>query len=325
MESILVTGGAGYIGSHIVETFAQYGYHVISVDILNECVESENISYYKTDIRNIEELRNIFTINPNIRCVIHCAGELGIERSYNNKELFFNQNVFGTDCVINTMIEFGVDKIIFASSAAVYSDSLLPQDEDSKLHNDMSPYSYSKCLCERKLEDISQFVGIDYVAFRYFNVVGCNASDKKRLITYLNGTNIVPAMLRAVKSDSLLYINGNDYDTKDGTCFRDYINVEDLARLHLTTYEKMISNEWDKSLNGVYNAGTGKSYSIKELIDECENVTDTKLRVKYSKRRKGDSPFLCANIDKTKSTFNWSPDKKIGTMLSEIWETYKLN
>lgn len=312
MNNIVVTGGSGYIGSHLVNLFAKNGYNVFSLDKESWSGDLHNsIKTYIVNLQNYNEIVNVFKEIDGIDCIIHCAGELGIRKSFSQKELFYQQNVFVTDCMLNAAIQFHVKNFIFASSAAVYASSYLPSSINSSLDKKPSPYALTKVLCEERIKRISEYTKVNYVIFRYFNVIGCdcNCETTKRL--YLDNPNLFPKLINAFYNDTLFVINGNQYKTIDGTCIRDYINVCDLAELHLLAYRKMISNEWKSCFNGIYNAGSGCPNSIIDIIHSFQEISKKELNVIVRGKRKGDCPYLCADIDLTKKTFGWKPKTTI--------------
>ena len=314
METILITGAAGYIGKQIAYEFVKKGYRVLSLDRKKTGhLTHENIVQYFVDLHNREEVIKVFKENENIGCVIHCAGELGIFKSYNEPGLYFSQNVFCTDCILEIMMLFGVNKIIYASSAAVYESDTKPQSEDSLIAKNCSPYAYGKYISEKKLMLLSQYSNISAVAFRYFNVVGCN-DDKKEANLYIMKNNLFPNIVNAAYVNRNLLIYGADYDTIDGTCIRDYIHVKDLALLHLKAYECMKH----RCVRGIYNAGTGQSNSVLQVLGAFNKVSGYNINPIFEEQRFGDVPYLCADITKVKEEFNWSPKYTIEHTFEEL-------
>ena len=309
MEKIVVTGGSGYIGSHIVSVFAQAGHDVYSLDrVPRSWSGHQSINSYVVNLQNYDDTLRILKKIGRVDCIIHCAGELGINRSYAQKDLFYDQNVFVTDCILRAAVALNIRKLFFASSASVYADVYRPVTVDDLLSNDPSPYSFTKIICEERIKQVARYTDMSFVIFRYFNVVGCDPDDIQAHDHYLDKPNLFPLLAKSCMNDRPLSINGGSYHTKDGTCVRDYINVCDLARLHLSAYEMMSSERWERKLAGIYNAGSGKGYSVKEIIGLCEEVSNKRIVTFESERRLGDSPFLCADIEKTVQTFDWTPE-----------------
>ena len=321
MKTVIVTGGSGYIGSYIVEIFLKYGYRVVNLDYRAENHVEEKCIFINLDIRNSAKLLSVFEQFSPIDCVIHCAGELGIERSYIEMELFYSQIVFATDCIINAVIQYHVPRLIFSSSAAVYNEKNSTVSENEHLNPaEMAPYSLYKYICEAKLLSVQSFT--DVCIFRYFNVYGCNNDNGMAMTNYLRSPNIIPRLLCAAKNHTPIYVNGNDYDTTDGTCVRDYIHVNDLATLHLKACLCMQRNTWKKANNVVYNAGSGTPYSVYDLIRIVENVSGSKIKTRIQGKRQGDAPYLCADTRKALSVFDWGPQNSLESHIKNIWEYY---
>lgn len=319
MHNIVITGGSGYIGSHISTMFAKLGYNVISLDRVAPLWDTPTgIKTYLIDIRNYGEVHSLFQKLGSIDCIIHCAGELGISKSYQNMNLFYEQNIFMSDTIINAALQHNVKSFIYASSAAVYANSNEPQSINSQIDKELSPYSYSKIMCEQKLKSISRYYGLNYVALRYFNVIGCDISNRQMYDIYMRKDNVIPIIIQCVKEQKPFIINGNDYETKDGTCVRDYINVIDLANLHIKVFNEMISNHWSDEYNGVYNAGSGYAHSIYDIIHMTEHTVSNSLKIIVNNRRTGDCPYLCANINETVKRFNWNPKMSVSETIKEL-------
>lgn len=321
MKTVIVTGGSGYIGSAIVEIFLKHGFRVVNLDYRAEnYVEDKRVSI-NLDVRDSAQLLSVFEQLSPIDCVIHCAGELGIERSYTEVELFYSQIVFATDCIINAVCQYNVPRLIFSSSAAVYSEKNSAVSENEYINlTKLAPYSLYKYMCETKLLSVQSFT--DVCIFRYFNIYGCNNENDTTMMRYLQNSNIIPRLLCSAKDHSTININGNNYDTHDGTCVRDYIHISDLATLHLKAYLCMQCDTWKKSNNGVYNAGSGIPYSIYDLIRVVERISSVKIRTRLQDKRQGDSPYLCADPKKTQCVFDWTPQNSLESNVQDMWKCY---
>lgn len=320
MNNIIVTGGSGYIGSHIVNLFAKNGYNVFSLDKEPwEGILHHGINPYIVNLQNYNEIVNVFKEIDKIDCIIHCAGELGINRSYEKKDLFYKQNVFVTDCMLDIAVQFNVKNFIFASSASVYADSNHPVSTNNRISDSPSPYSQSKLICEEKLKRVTEYADLNYLIFRYFNVVGCDTNEIVLFNKYLHKPQLFPRLIQTYVHNSVLQINGNHYSTSDGTCIRDYINVLDLAKLHFLAYKQMVSDKWSQQFNGIYNAGTGHGWSVMEIIDLCKQIMQRPVKIAIAKERRGDSQYLCANIESTKRIFNWEPTLSAKDTLASLF------
>lgn len=308
MANIVITGGSGYIGSHIASIFAKAGHNVYSLDrIYRDWSHCNTIHSCVMDLQDYDEIIRVFKTIDNIDCIIHCAGELGIKRSFKEKKLFYCQNVFVTDCILRVAVDFQVKNLIFASSASVYADLHRPVSVKDAINNTPSPYSLTKIICENRIKQVARYKEMNFIIFRYFNVVGCDPLDEHMYDIYINKPNLFPLLIKACKNDTPLMINGAHYNTKDGTCVRDYINVCNLAKLHLLAFERMSTDLWEKRFNGIYNAGVGKGYSVRDIITLCSQVSNKEIRTIETEKRLGDCPYLCADINETVQIFNWSP------------------
>lgn len=308
IKKIVVTGGSGYIGSHIIYAFEKAGHHVVSLDkrpcngLLPATVKS-----YIINLQNYSDIINLFISLGEVDCIIHCAGELGINKSYTQKELFYQQNVLVTDNIINAAIQRNVKNFIFASSAAVYADMYSPVTTQCEISKAPSPYSLTKIICEERIRRAAEYANMNYILFRYFNVIGCTDNNLMAYQQYMKKSNLIPNFITASRNKEMVRINGNHYNTKDGTCVRDYVNVCDLAILHLKAYEKMKSKQWNCQFNGVYNAGSGCPYSVIDVRNIINSIMGDPLRVVIDNARQGDAPYLCADISDTLTIFDWIP------------------
>lgn len=282
---ILVTGGAGYIGSHIVDLLSQSGNDVVIVDDLstgNKINPCETFKYCDITTANLE---SVF-INNHIDLVIHCAAKLDITESIEQPTEYYKTNVLGTVNLIKCMKKHNVDKIIFSSTACLYKDGIAKESDEVVAHN---PYAKSKLMCEEIIKDS----GLKYVIFRYFNVAG---HDKKGKM-----------LIQRIKQGESITIYGNDYDTKDGTCIRDYIHVEDIALAHLKAIDYLKTND-----KGLFNLGTGNGNTIKEICDMAN------IKYTIGPRRTSDVIISVADITLAKEVLGWQPTKTIKDVLNEI-------
>lgn len=282
---ILVTGGAGYIGSHIVDLLIKERKEVIIVDDLSTGNRiNKNAVFIHCDITT-NQLNEIFE-NYDIDLVIHCAAKLDITESIEKPMKYYENNVLGTINLIKCMKRYGVRKIIFSSTACLYKDGIAKESDEVKGHN---PYAKSKLMCE----DIIKDSGLKYVIFRYFNVAG---NDKKGIM-----------LIQRIKQGENIIIYGNDYDTKDGTCIRDYIHIEDIALAHIKAIDYLKTNDM-----GLFNLGTGTGNTIKEICDMAN------IKYTIGKRRESDIMVSVADITLAKEKLGWKPTKTIGDILDEI-------
>lgn len=316
---ILVTGGAGYIGSHTNKALNQAGYDTVVVDNLvkgyAEFVkwgEFVNCDFGSDDVREVFE-------NYDIDGVIHFAAFSSVAESMEYPQKYLKNNYKNTLNLLNVMWEFGVDKFILSSTAAVYGNpEKVPITEDQEL-KPINPYGHSKFITEKALERESKKGNFNYVSLRYFNAAGCDF-DAEVGELHDPETHLIPLVLDAAigKRDSIS-IFGDDYNTPDGTCVRDYIHVNDLAQAHILAYKYLENN----NKSNIFNLGNGEGYSVKEVIDTCKKVTSKDFDVKIDERREGDPDILIADSTKIKDTLGWVPKHDLETIVDSAWKWHK--
>lgn len=311
---ILVTGGAGYIGSHTIINLINKEYEIITIDNLstghietiNTLKEIGNIEFYKCDLCNIEEIEQVFK-KYDIDTVIHFAGLSLVEESVTEPEKYYKNNVIGTLNLVNTMLKYNVKKIIFSSTCATYGNpEYLPIDE-SHPQNPINPYGNTKLIIEKILKDYDKSYGLKSVILRYFNVAG---SDSQIRIGewHTKETHLIPNILKSIiKEGEIFKIYGTDYDTKDGTCIRDYLNIEDLAEAH-TLALKYLEKE---NKSNIFNLGTEEGNSVRDVFDICKRITNKQIKVTEAPRRAGDPAILYADSTKAQNLLNWKPKKTL--------------
>lgn len=312
---ILVTGGAGYIGSHTIKQLLKRGYDVVAYDNLSEghrefvlCDE-----FVEADLADLEALRGTFKEYP-IDAVMHFAALTKVGESVEDPQRYYENNVVGGLNLLRAMLEHDVGTLIFSSSAAVYGNPVeIPIKEDHP-KRPTSPYGQTKWVFEQVLEDHARAYGLRYIALRYFNAAG---SDPEGEIGEWHDpeTHLIPIVLEAALGErDHVEIFGTDYETEDGTCIRDYIHVDDLAWAHILALESLR----DGRPNTAYNLGIGKGYSVREVIETCRKVTGREIEVVEGERRPGDPPELVADPSLAQRELGWEPKFK---RLEEIVET----
>lgn len=320
MKRVLVTGGAGYVGSHCVEYLVSRGYKVVILDNLERgdtrLIHPKAV-FIEGDIADEKLLRSIVSENQ-IDGVLHFAAYAYVGESTKNPQIYYKNNTVKSICLFNTLVEAGVKNIVFSSTCATYGiPETLPIDETST-QKPINPYGNSKLGVEMYLRDLCQSTDVSVVALRYFNACGASPSG---LIGELHDpeTHIIPLLLQVAAGERDVFkVFGGDYDTPDGTCIRDYVHVTDLAKAHVMAYEH---NEVGFE---AFNLASQDSCSILELIEVVERVT--KMPVPYSKevRRDGDPPELYAKIEKAKNILGWKPEcSDMDTIISSAWEWYQ--
>ncbi len=301
MKSILITGGAGYIGSAIGHNLAKQGYHVIILDtfVHQQIFNQSWATVIKTDFADSNALEKIFN-NYNIEAVVHCAACIEVGISVKDPALFYENNVSKTIILLQTMLAHNIKKIIFSSSCAVYGNpQWLPLTEDHP-KNPLSPYGRTKLMTEMILQDFCSAYDLRYVALRYFNAAG--ALPELHLgEQHKPETHIIPLLLNAALENKIFTIFGNDYETEDGTAIRDYLHVLDIAQAHSDALRYLLENKQ----SDCFNIGTGNGISIAQMIETVEKIYQKKIKTKYVARRIGDAPILFANAQKAQMLLKW--------------------
>ncbi|MCU4137943.1 MAG: UDP-glucose 4-epimerase [Thermodesulfobacteria bacterium] len=305
MVKILVTGGAGYIGSHVVKLLGKNGYEILTYDNLSTGHRWAVLygDLIKADLANKEILKKVFKeFKPD--AVMHFAASIVVPESVKNPLKYYKNNVVNTINLLEAMEEFGVKNFIFSSSAAVYGiPEKIPISENAPL-NPINPYGETKATVERILRDLANSRdNFRYVSLRYFNVAGADPEGKIGF-AYPEATHLIIRALKVAKGEiEKLEIYGTDYPTPDGTCIRDYIHVMDIAEAHLIALEYLL----DGGKSDVFNCGYGHGFSVKEVVETVKKVTGRKFKVIEAERRPGDPPFLVADNSKIKKKLQWKP------------------
>lgn len=301
---ILVTGGAGYVGSVIVHKLVKLNYDVIVIDNLKHSNKDNlpnNIKFYLGDIGDEKFLSEIFSRNI-ITHVIHCAAYIDVNESMTNPIKYFDNNMGKFIKLLNVMKINSCKNIIFSSTCATYGiPESVPLTENNP-QNPINVYGWTKLICEQMLDHMAQIHNFNVVCLRYFNVAGAYIDDN--IIVgedHDPETHLIPLAIRALLNNQSFNIYGSDYDTNDGTCIRDYIHVEDLADAHILALGK----------KGKFNLGSECGYSVKEILDLVQKIGQKELNIKYCDRREGDPPVLYANSNKFKLEFEWKPTHNI--------------
>ena len=332
---ILITGGCGFIGSHIAVKLLENNHDIIILDNLINCKKStldkikqitnKNFSFHKVDIKNAEELEKIFQEN-NIELVIHLAGLKSVSQSKLDPMSYFDNNVNGSIKLINIMNKYNVKKIIFSSSATVYKDSKIMPLKESNPVEPSSPYGHSKLMTEKILNELSLSDNSWQVTvLRYFNPVGAHKSGIIGEDPNSGSDNLVPHILKAaINNEKKLHIFGDDYETKDGTGIRDYIHINDLVNGHICAVNKMVQTSTDKNYV-VINLGSGMGFSVKEIISEFEKVIGKKINVVIDKRRVGDVAVSFTDNSFAKKYLEWDIKESLKSICEDAWNWKKKN
>ena len=322
---ILVTGGAGYIGSHLVMALLEKGEDVIVFDSLElghaETIETlkkyGNLKFVKGNLKNLDEIRGVFLVNK-IDSVVHFAAYSQVAESVKNPQKYYYNNVYGTLNLLNAMLEFGVKKIVFSSTAATYGEPVYTPIDEKHPQHPINPYGNSKLMVEKIMDDYDKAYGLKSVRLRYFNVAG--ADSKARIGEWHEPeTHLIPNVLKA-KEDKVFKMFGTDYDTKDGTCVRDYINVEDLAQAHIKALD-YLNNGGETNF---FNLGTTEGNSVKEVFTACEEVKGASIPLAICPRRGGDPAILVADNKKAKEVLGWVPQHDLTDCIKSAYEWEKV-
>ena len=301
-RKVLVTGGAGYIGSHVVSALGARDYEVVTVDNLSTGFREavRHGTFYQADLQDKDALREIVA-KEQPEAVVHFAASIIVPESVARPLAYYRNNVLGTVCLLEVLQELGVDKFIFSSSAAVYGiPEKIPVTEDSRLAP-INPYGHTKAMMEQVLSDLAQACAFRYVALRYFNVAGADM-DGELGERKANATHLVTVATRAAAGKvPRLEVYGSDYPTPDGTCVRDYIHVSDLAEAHVAALEYLLAG----GQSDVFNVGYGRGYSVREVVEAVKKVTAKDFQVVQSARRPGDPPTLVADVTKSRAALGW--------------------
>ncbi len=328
MKKVLVTGGAGYIGSHTVVELLRRNYEVVIVDnfinskkqIFSRISEitGKNFFIYERDCR--DNLEDIFSQHK-IDAVIHFAALKSVSESVEDPIGYYDNNINSLLNIISYCKEYDVENIVFSSSCSLYGNlKELPATEESEKSEPESPYAYTKLVGERILKDFSTINKQKVICLRYFNPVGADESGMIGESSLNKPNNILPVICNSAETGEEISIFGDDYNTKDGTCIRDYVHVTDIADAHIQSIEYLhkSSTKFD-----IYNLGFGDGVSVLEIIKSFERVNNIRLNYKFVNRRPGDVEKIYSDSSKALNKLGWSPKRNIEDMVSSAWKWSK--
>ena len=324
---ILVTGGAGYIGSHMALKLLENNEKVVVFDNFStghvETIETlmkegkDNFEFFEGDLLNLNDLNALFK-GRNIEAVIHFAAFSLVEESTKNPAKYYKNNVTGSINLLDAMHKYNVNKIVFSSTAATYGEPEEIPIKETSPQNPVNPYGTSKLTVEKIMDDYDRAYGIKSVRLRYFNVAG--ADSKCRIGENHNPeTHLIPNILKSTFNNKKTFkIFGDNYNTKDGTCVRDYINVEDLINAHLLALKYLLAG----GKTDFFNLGTNEGNSVKEIFDLCTKVTNKEIPFEIAQKRAGDPAVLIADNKKAKEILGWNPEKTLYDSIKSayMWE-----
>jgi len=305
MKNILLTGGAGYIGSHVTNLLIDQGYNVTIIDSLitgNKTLINPKAKFINCDIADTKYISEVL-INNQFDIVMHFAGLIRVDESVNEPEKYNEFNFEKAKIFLNTCFENGLKKVIFSSTASVYGNPIKNNVSENDELNPLNPYAKTKLKLENFLINKSKSEDISYIILRYFNVAGADEKLRSGLISKHSTHLIKIASEAAVGKRDEIIINGDDYDTRDGSAIRDYIHVSDLADIHLVSAKYLL----DQNQSNIFNCGYGNGYSVNEVIDTYNKILNKKIKSKIGPRRPGDSKMVVADPTKFNKTLNWKP------------------
>ena len=316
MKSVLVTGGAGYIGSHTVRMLCDLGYDVTVLDNLvyghREAVD-QRARFFKADLLVPENLECVFN-SCSIDAVIHFAAFAYVGESVHEPEKYYINNVAGTLNLLKCMRKNKVNNIIFSSTCATYGEATKNPLDETQLQKPINPYGRSKLIIEKILSDYHKSYGLNYIALRYFNAAGCS-NDGKLGESHNPETHVIPLVLRSLRNRTKFHIFGTDYETPDGTCIRDYVHVEDLADAHVRAMENV------EKFSGCINLGTGTGTSVRQIINAAEDASGLKCPIEEDLRRPGDPSCLTADNSLANKVLGWQPHhSNIREIVTTAWQ-----
>lgn len=313
MSRVLVIGGAGYIGAHICQSLIDNGYLVRLFDDFSNGLHRRIDGKFTNLVEaSILDRSALVSAMDGIDSVIHLAAKKAVEESVSNPLKYYEHNVGGTLNILAAMAVKKVKKIVFSSTAAVYAPSEKSAIDETDLLAPLSPYGATKVIAEELIKSVGVAEGFSTISLRYFNVVGSTKVE----FADNSKDNLVPKVFAAIKRGESPEIYGSDYPTKDGTCIRDYIHVADLADSHLSALKRVESAK----VHEVYNVGSGKGYSVKEMIDQISASMNKELTPKLCPRRAGDIPQLIAAISKIERELGWKPKRSLKEMIDSAWQ-----
>lgn len=317
MTTILVTGGAGYIGSHAVRQLAAEGYHPVTLDNLSEghpeaVLDGDLITGDLADEALLEKLFSQY----HFQGVMHFASRCYVGESMENPRRYYEENVGNALTLLRVMVRHRVSRFILSSTCAAYGNPLrLPLDETHP-QNPVNPYGESKFFIERILHHYDRAYGLRFASLRYFNAAGASL-DGRLGESHHPEPHLIPRLLAAAKGqEACIQVYGDDYPTRDGTCIRDYIHVVDLVSAHVCAYRRLSRGD----VSNVFNLGTGQGHTVKEVIETAREVTGRPIHVEIGARRPGDPPELVADARKAEQVLGWRPvHSDLKTMIETAW------
>lgn len=329
---ILVTGGTGYIGSHTVVELIGAGHKPVIVDNLSNSnvnvldgiykITGVKVPFYEADCTDMQAFDKVFEDNKDIKAIIHFAASKAVGESVNEPLKYYKNNLMGLINVLECMKKHGIKSLVFSSSCTVYGQpEILPVTEEAPIQPALSPYGNTKQICEEIIRDtVNSSEGVRAILLRYFNPIGAHESGLIGELPIGVPQNLIPYVTQtAAGIRECLTVHGDDYDTPDGSCIRDYINVTDLAKAHIIAVERMEGEKQKESVE-VFNIGTGVGTSVLEIIKTFEEVSGVKLNYKIGARREGDIEKVWADASLANNELGWRSEKNMRETLASAWK-----
>lgn len=330
MAKILVTGGAGYIGSHTIVDLIDNGFEVVCIDNFSrsnadslvgiEKITGKKVLNYAIDLCDLKATREVFKAHPDIAGIIHFAAYKAVGESVHEPLMYYTNNMNSLYNILACIKEFKIAAFVFSSSCSVYGNvEKLPVTEDTPLAKSESPYAATKQMGEQVIMDVAKVTDVKSILLRYFNPVGAHHTAYIGETPIDKPNNLVPVITQtAIGWQEKMFVWGSDYDTRDGSCIRDYIHVMDIAHAHTKALQYLLAKS-DISCCEVLNLGSGNGVSVLEAIKAFEKVSGQKLSYEVGPRRAGDVVAIYANNTKVKSTLDWTPKYDIDEMMRSAW------
>lgn len=334
MKKILITGGLGYIGSHTAVELVDCGYEVVLVDNLSnseismlaniEQIVNKKIEFYQKDLLDKKEMEEVFEKNKDIEAIIHFAASKAVAESVRLPLKYYKNNLLSLLNILEAMKERKIKNIILSSSACVYGQpDEIPVTENTPIKKATNPYGNTKQIKEEIIGDFCESDDIRAISLRYFNPIGAHKSKKIGELPKGSPENLLPYITQvAAGAREGLKIFGDDYDTHDGTGVRDYIHVVDLAKAHIKALERLLKRK-NKKNHEIFNLGTGKGYSVLDLVNKFQEVSGIKLKYKIMKRRAGDIDEIYTDPKLASKELGWKAEHNLEEMLRSAWEWEK--
>lgn len=328
---ILVTGGCGYIGSHTIVDLLENGFEVISIDDNSrsttmalhgiEKITGKKVKNYHVDLKNFDDLLAVFQENDDIKGIIHFAAYKAVGESVEKPLMYYENNMFGLINLLKCVSDFGIAHFVFSSSCTVYgSPDEIPVTEQSPTKEAESPYGATKQMGEKIVKDFSTVQDTSCILLRYFNPVGAHPTTNIGELPLGKPMNLVPAITQtAIGKLPKMFVHGSDYDTRDGSCIRDYIHVCDIAHAHTLALQYLMA-EKNKTMCDVFNLGTGNGVTVLEAIHAFEKVSNVKLNYEIGPRRAGDIMAIYANNEFAVKELGWQIQYNLDAMMKTAWD-----